>query len=78
MDGNTTGSWELAPLELCSLERISVDFALRGHRDEGEWTYLRQVKELESTVFGGGLHGVESRKRTSKRFRMLSRPSGAL
>lgn len=66
-------------MELHRLERISVDFACRrGHRDEGEETYVRHVKELESMVFGGGLRVAGRRRRTREGFRMVSRLCGGL
>lgn len=55
-----------------------MDFTCRrGHRDEGEETYVRHVKELESMVFGGELH-VAGRRRRRKGFRMVSRLCGGL
>lgn len=53
-------------MEVSRLERISTDFAQRGWRDEGNFTHVRHVKELESTMFGCGLHVTERRRTRGK------------
>lgn len=53
-------------MEVSRLERISTDFAQRGWRDEGNFTHVRHVKELESTMFGCGLHMTERRRTRGK------------
>ena len=66
-------------MEVSRLKRISTDFAQRrGRRDEGKLTYVRHINELESTVFGHGLHVAGRRRRARERFRMVSRSCSGL
>lgn len=54
-------------MDVSRLKRISTDFAQRrGRRDEWKLTYVRHINELESTVFGRGLHMAGRRGRQEK------------